>query len=165
MKQNRHGESLKSPRISEPDTFPSINHKRVERVRRENNLQAYAKRKANRRAKMPAPDRQRKQASSLDKIWSYNFKQDRTREGGRARILVICDEYSHEYLQLDLVRNYRSGQVRETLARLMETTKRKLRYIRSDNGREFKNGKLRSWLLEQGIEPIYTQPGSPWQNG
>ena len=144
---------------------PPINHKRVERVRRENNLQSYAKRKANRRAKMPAPDSQRKQASSLDEIWSYDFKQDRTREGRRARILVICDEYSHECLLLDSARSYRSSQVRETLARLMETTRLKPRYIRSDNGPEFKNGKLRSWLLEQGIETIYTQPGSPWQNG
>lgn len=117
---------------------PPINHKRVERIRRENNLQSYAKRKANRRAKMPG---QRKQTSSLDEIWSYDFKQDRTREGRRARILVICDEYSHECLQLDSARSYRSSQVRETLARLMETTKRKPRYSRSDNGPEFKNGK------------------------
>lgn len=143
----------------------TINHKRVERIRRENGLQAYAKRKANRRAKMPAPDGQRKQASSLDEIWSYDFKQDRTREGRTARILVICDEYSHECLQLDSARNYRSWQIRETLARLMETTKRKPRYIRSDNGPEFKNARLHAWLLEQGIEPIYTRPGSPWQNG
>lgn len=76
---------------------------------------------------MPAPDSQRKQASSLDEIWSYDFKQDRTREGRRARLLVICDEYSHECLLLDSARSYRSSQVRETLARLMETTKRQPR--------------------------------------
>lgn len=47
----------------------------------------------------------------------------------------------------------------------METTKRKPRYIRSDNGSEFKNRMLEQWLQEQVIEPIYTKPGSPWQNG
>lgn len=142
-----------------------ISHKRVEWIRRANNLQAYTKRKARRRAKISALDEQRKQASSIDEIWSYDFKQDRTREGRKARILVICDEYSHECLLLDSARSYRSGQVLETLARLMETTKRKPRYIRSDNGSEFKNRMLEQWLLEQGIEPIYTKPGSPWQNG
>lgn len=142
-----------------------INHKRVERIRRENNLQAYTKRKANRRAKMPVPVREQKQASTRDEIWSYDFKQDRTQNGKIARILVICDEYSHECLLLDSARSYRSGQVRESMARLMETTKRKPRYIRSDNGSEFKNRMLEQWLQEQGIEPIYTKPGSPWQNG
>ncbi len=80
----------------------NITHKRVERVRQGNNLQAYAKGKANRRVKMPASDSQRKQASSLDEIWSYDFKQYRTRKGRTARIFVICDEYSHECLSLTL---------------------------------------------------------------
>lgn len=142
-----------------------INHKRVERIRRENNLQAYSKRKVNRRAKMPVPVREQKQASTRDEIWSYDFKQDRTQEGRIARILVICDEYSHECLLLDSARSYRSVQVRQTLERLMETTKRKPRYVRSDNGSEFKNRMLEQWLLKQGIEPIYIKPGSPWQNG
>lgn len=56
-------------------------------------------------------------------------------------------------------------KVKETLSRLMEATKRKPRYIRSDNGLEFNNKKLRQWLLSQGIESLYTKPASPWQNG
>ena len=143
----------------------AINHKRVERIRRKNKLQAYAKRKPNRRGKQASLAGERKSAGKIDEIWSYDFKQDRTQDGRRARILVLCDEYSHECLQLDSARNYRSGQVKETLERLMKATNRKPRYIRSDNGPEFKNGTLRAWLLEQGIEPLYTRPGSPWQNG
>lgn len=38
-------------------------------------------------------------------------------------------------------------KIKETLSRLMEVTKRKPRYIRSDNGPEFKNKKQRQWLL------------------
>lgn len=46
-------------------------------------------------------------------------------------------------------------KVKETLSRLMEATKRKPMYIRSDNCPEFNNKKLRQWLLGQGIESLY----------
>ena len=38
---------------------------------------------------------------TIDEIWSYDFKQDRTNDGRIAHILVLCDESSHECLQLD----------------------------------------------------------------
>ena len=38
-------------------------------------------------------------------------------------------------------------------------------YIRSDNGSEFKAGVLQEWLRKVHVEPIYTYPGSPWENG
>lgn len=38
-------------------------------------------------------------------------------------------------------------------------------YIRSDNGSEFINRELRKWLYVQGVQPVYIEPGSPWQNG
>lgn len=93
-----------------------INHKRVKRIRRKNNLQAYTKRKANRRAKMPMPVRPQKQASTIDGIWNHDFKQDKPQDERTARILVICDAYSHECLHLDSVHSYRSAQVMETRA-------------------------------------------------
>ena len=38
-------------------------------------------------------------------------------------------------------------------------------YIRSDNGSEFIEKRLRRWLRAKGIKTIYIEPGSPWQNG
>jgi len=38
-------------------------------------------------------------------------------------------------------------------------------YLRSDNGAEFVALALRSWLAEHAIEPLYIDPGCPWQNG
>jgi putative transposase len=38
-------------------------------------------------------------------------------------------------------------------------------HIRSDNGSEFIEGKLREWLAENMIKTLYIEPGSPWQNG
>jgi len=36
---------------------------------------------------------------------------------------------------------------------------------RSDNGAEFVALTLQKWLAYQGIEPMYIDPGCPWQNG
>ncbi len=38
-------------------------------------------------------------------------------------------------------------------------------HIRSDNGSEFIECGLRSWLADKRIETRYIEPGSPWQNG
>jgi putative transposase len=37
--------------------------------------------------------------------------------------------------------------------------------VRSDNGAEFIALAVQLWLRKQGIEPLYIDPGSPWQNG
>jgi putative transposase len=37
-------------------------------------------------------------------------------------------------------------------------------HIRSDNGPEFIEQKVRQWLQENQIKTLYIDPGSPWQN-
>jgi transposase InsO family protein len=39
------------------------------------------------------------------------------------------------------------------------------KYIRSDNGPEFIARRLVSWLNKLKVNPIYIEPGSPWENG
>ena len=38
-------------------------------------------------------------------------------------------------------------------------------YIRSDNGPEFIDKDLRSWLSGIEVKTAYIEPGSPWENG
>ena len=38
-------------------------------------------------------------------------------------------------------------------------------HIRSDNGPEFIATRLRKWLERLGTQPLYIEPGSPWENG
>lgn len=38
-------------------------------------------------------------------------------------------------------------------------------YLRSDNGSEFACEKVRTWLNELGTNPLFIEPGSPWENG
>ena len=37
--------------------------------------------------------------------------------------------------------------------------------IRSDNGPEFMAIQLRCWLKHLNVEPLSSEPGSPWENG
>ncbi len=38
-------------------------------------------------------------------------------------------------------------------------------YIRSDNGSEFTANAVREWLAWLGVQTLYIEPGSPWENG
>ena len=38
-------------------------------------------------------------------------------------------------------------------------------HLRSDNGPEFTAKLVRRWLARVGIETLYIEPGSPWENG
>lgn len=38
-------------------------------------------------------------------------------------------------------------------------------HIRADNGSEFTAKRVRTWLDQLAIKPLFIQPGSPWANG
>lgn len=141
----------------------TYNHKRVARIRRKYGLQAHKRKTWKKRLK--GTDSPVKTATRIDEIWSYDFKQDRTMEGRIARILVVCDEYSRECLCLQAGRRFRSSQVICALQQTQEWTGRTPKYLRSDNGPEFRSEEIQTWLKKKNITPQYIRPGSPWQNG
>ena len=73
------------------------------------------------------------------------------------RILALIDEYTRECLALRVSRRLNSRDV--MLWRGIPE------HIRSDNGPEFVAQPLREWLKTLGTEPLYIEPGSPWENG
>jgi len=38
-------------------------------------------------------------------------------------------------------------------------------HIRSDNGSELTAQAVRKWLEQTGVQTLYIEPGSPWENG
>lgn len=38
-------------------------------------------------------------------------------------------------------------------------------HIRSGNGPEMTANMVRDWLVEAGAKTLFTEPGSPWENG
>ena len=97
-------------------------------------------------------------------VWSYDFVADRTHDGRPFRILNILDEYSRECLASCVARRIRSQDVLLILADLF--LRRGIpKHIRSDNGPEFIANTLRQWLKQLEVDPLYIEPGSPWENG
>jgi putative transposase len=97
-------------------------------------------------------------------VWSYDFVSDKTHDGRPFRILNIIDEYTRQCLATYVARRIRSQDVIFVLADLFIEHGTPT-HIRSDNGPEFIAKKLRKWFKDLKVEPLFIEPGSPWENG
>ena len=77
-------------------------------------------------------------------------------------MLTLVDEFTLEYLSIDVARYLNSNDVLESLAWLM-VTRGVLDHIRSDNGLEFTAKLVRDWLKGVGVKTLFIEPGSPWE--
>ena len=141
-----------------------INHKRVERIWREEGLKRPRKQPKRRRLWLRDGSCIRLRPEHRNHVWSYDFVEDKTSNGRKLRFLNVIDEAMHECLASVPRRNWKSGDVIELLSGLM-VERGCPEYIRSDNGPEFIANKLRAWLGEIGVITAYIEPGSPWENG
>jgi len=106
----------------------------------------------------------RRRAEHRNHVWSYDFVFERTHDGRPLRMLTIVDEYSRECLAIDVARRLGSEDVLERLADLF-VERGTPEFIRSDNGAEFTATAVREWLARLGVQTLYIEPGSPWENG
>ncbi len=139
-----------------------VNHKRVGRIWREEQLQVPPRK---RRRKRPGWTWERPcTAIRMNQAWGIDFMYDRTQYGRNLKILNVVDEYTRECLESRVEWKMNSRHVLETLDELV-FKRGKPRYIRSDNGSEFIAKVVEEWARVQGIGMVYIEPGSPWQNG
>jgi transposase InsO family protein len=141
-----------------------VNRKRIHRLWRREGLKVPQKRVKKRRLGDSANGIQRRKASMKNDVWAFDFIFDRTSNGRSLKWLSIVDEYTRECLALEVKRSMSSAEVIEVLSELM-LIRGVPRHIRCDNGPEFIARALRNWLQLAGVETMYIEPGSPWQNG
>jgi putative transposase len=141
-----------------------VNHKRVERIWRQEGLKVPKKQPRRSRLWLNDGSCVRKRPEYKNHVWAYDFVQDRTHEGKRFRMLTVIDEYSRECLAIKVDRSLKSIDVIETLADLF-ISKGQPDFIRSDNGPEFTAIILRDWLARLNTGTLFIEPGSPWENG
>jgi len=97
-------------------------------------------------------------------VWSYDFVQDQTLDGRAFRMLTIVDEFTRQCLAIVTARKLNSDDVLHCLTELF-TIHGPPEHIRSDNGSEFTAKAVRRWLGRIGVQTLYIEPGSPWENG
>lgn len=141
-----------------------INHKRVERIWREEGLKLPRTQSKKRRLWLTDGSCMRLRAEHKNHVWSYVFVEDKTYNGKKIRFLNIIDEYTHECLASVPRRSWRNNDIIEVLSGLMLINGCP-EYLRSDNGSEFTANKLRKWLSGVDVITAYIEPGSPWENG
>lgn len=141
-----------------------VNHKRVERIWRQEGLKVPRKQPKRSRLWLNDGSCIRLRPQKKDHVWSYDFVLARTADGRPLRILAILDEYTRECLSLDVARRFSSQDVLDRLSNLF-IRRGAPEYIRSDNGSEFTAKAMREWLGRIGVKTLFIEPGSPWENG
>jgi transposase InsO family protein len=85
-------------------------------------------------------------------------------DGRPIKILTVIDEYSRKCLAIVVERRLQSNDVLNCLTELF-VKHGPPDYIRSDNGPEFTSRVVRRWLKRLGVQTLFIDPGSPWENG
>jgi putative transposase len=141
-----------------------VNHKRVERIWRQEGLKVPKRQPKRRRLWLNDGSCIRLRPEHKDHVWSYDFMMDRTADGRTFRILTIIDEYTRECLGILVDRRITSQDVIGKLFQLF-VFRGVPEHIRSDNGAEFTARAIRAWLNRLGVKTLFIERGSPWENG
>ncbi len=141
-----------------------VNHKRVERIWRQEGLKVPKKQPKRGRLWLNDGSCIRLRPEYKDHVWSYDFVTARTADGRAFRMLTIIDEYTRECLAIPVERRLTFEDVIDQLFNLF-ILRGIPEHIRSDNGPEFTAKAVRKWLERLGVKTLFIEPGSPWENG
>lgn len=137
-----------------------INHKRTERLYREEGLSLRRKRRRKRgshlRVVLAGPGR-------VNQHWSMDFVADSLFNGRRLRILTVVDDFSKECPVLEVDHSLTGKRVTRVLERVA-LTRGLPEVITVDNGPEFISKALDAWAYANGVKLNFIQPGKPTQN-
>ena len=95
-------------------------------------------------------------------VWAYDLMAARTHDGRPLRLLTVIDEYTRECLAIEVRRHVRADDVLHCLTELF-VAHGVPSHLRADNGPEFTNRAVRTWLTRVGSRPLFIEPGSPWE--
>ena len=141
-----------------------VNHKRVERIWRNEGLRVPKKQRKRGRLYLNDGSITRKKAMYENHVWSYDFVHDKLNNGKKIRMLTVIDEFTRKCLKIHVGYSLKSNDVIKVLSKLF-LEHGMPRIIRSDNGKEFVSKDLRRFLKLLQVETAYIYPGSPWENG
>ena len=128
-----------------------VNHKRVERIWRQEGLKVPQKQPKRGRLWLNDGSCVRLRPTHRHHVWSYDFVADRTHDGRPIKTLTVIDEFSRESLAIVVERQLGCDDVLHCLTDLF-VTHGPPEHIRSDNGSEFTSMAVRQWLENTGVQ-------------
>jgi transposase InsO family protein len=141
----------------------SVNHKRIHRLWRAAGLCIAPRRRHRKRIRSGKP------ATALvadrpGAVWCLDFLEERTIHHQKLRILCISDEFTREWMTVEVGTHFLAERVVAVLEKLMRE-RDVPGALRMDNGPEFIALVLRGMCHRWGVNPAYIDPAKPWQNG
>ena len=137
------------------------NHKRIERVYREEGLQV--RRRKRKRVARVASRRIVEVPKAPNERWSIDFVHDSLMTGRQFKVLTTVDDFSKESPAIVVGQSITGHHVVDVLERLAES--RSLpREIVMDNGPEFTSLALDQWAHRRGVHLRFIRPGRPVEN-
>ncbi len=138
-----------------------MNHKKLLRLYREENLRVRRRRGRKRamgtRAPMTLPQ-------GPNQRWSLDFVSDTLVCSTRIRILAVVDDFTRENLALVVDTSLSGARVARELDAIIAVRGKPLMIV-SDNGTELTSLAILRWSQDRQIEWHYIAPGKPQQNG
>jgi putative transposase len=137
-----------------------INHKRTERLYREEGLSLRLKKRKKRqshlRIMLDQPER-------INQHWSMDFVSDNLFNGRRFRVLTVVDNFSRECPVMEADHSLTGQRVARVLDRIA-LVRGLPQIITVDNGPEFISKALDLWAVENKVRLRFIAPWKPVQN-
>lgn len=137
-----------------------INHKRTERIYREENLAL----RIRRRKKLASQGRiEISRAGRANELWAMDFLHDVLYNGRKVRFLPIIDTYTKECFKIEVDTSISGKRVCTVLSQIA-AFRGLPENIVVDNGPEFISNALDAWAYERGVKLHFIRPGRPVDN-
>ena len=139
-----------------------MNHKKIQRLWREEGLRVPQRRKRKRHGTSTAPPAM--VADAPDRVWAVDFQFDVTTDGRPIKIMSIIDEHTRECLGGMVERSITGDHLIDELDRVAAERRAYPAVLRCDNGTELDCGAMAHWA-EGKVGLHFIPPGEPWRNG
>jgi len=138
----------------------AVNHKRVQRLWREEGLRVPQRR---RRKRVGVSTLNPPVADAPNKVWAVDFQFDATTDGRPIKIVSVIDEHTRECLGGLVERNVNADTLIDQLDRIAGQRGYPAA-LRCDNGPELACAAMADWAGDR-VGLAFIPPGEPWRNG
>ena len=138
----------------------TINHKRTERIYREEGLSLRIRRRRKMasvlRVELPKPARS-------NHIWSMDFMSDALCDGRKLKVFPVVDQYNRKCHRIEVDTSINGVRVCRVLSEISQSQGLP-EVIVIDNGPEFIGKALDAWAYQRGVKLHFITPGKPVEN-
>jgi putative transposase len=138
-----------------------VNHKKIQRLWREEGLRVPHRRKRKRHGTSTAPPAV---ADAPNRVWAVDFQFDVTTDGRPIKIVSIIDEHTRERLGGMVERSITGDHLIDELDRVAVERGAYPTVLRCDNGPELACSAMADWAGGR-VGLHFIVPGEPWRNG